>query len=300
MKDRIRSSRRALRPGARPVAVCGLLLTALLVATTPAGEVREELSRAIEFDPMRAAQVAAANGGEAVELEWKLGGFLGLLAGLFVPSSGDGVLTFVPAGDDRVEIQLLLTSPKREGEYFLYGAAIDEVTRRTAEVWSSYAYRDSHKHKEQTIADPDVIDFASVIYYLRWYGPTETTRMTIWNDGKTYPVEIKPLSVERRKIDGRKIPVRGYLVRGVKQAGRDRFEERFWLYFARDRDRTPVEIVGKRSLVRVRIQMRGHTGTVVRVDAARPSSSGSLDGSVVPHEGRVRPSPVGSTAPSTR
>lgn len=260
MTDPRNETRASRRARSRGLAVCAPAIVAFAVWSTAAGEVRETLSREIETEPAKAARIAEASGGEVVTLKWKLAGVLGTLAGLFIPSSGDGLLTFVPAADDRIEIQLLLTAPKRDGEYFLYGATIDEATRSTAEVWSSYVYRDSHKDREQTVEAGNVIDFASAIYHLRWHAPTEPTRMTIWAGGKTYPVEIEPLGVDRRKVQGEKIDVRGYLVHGVKQDGREAFDDRFWLYFAADASSTPVEIVGKRSLVRVRMQMEPHSG----------------------------------------
>ena len=84
--------------------------------------------------------------------------------------------------------------------------------------------------------------------------------MTIWDMGKTYPVEVEPLKPEKRKVAGQKIHVRGYEIRGVKIKGKPSFDDKFFLYFAQDDDSTPVEIVGRRSLVRVRFQLVSSDG----------------------------------------
>jgi len=259
----------------RTLAVCGGLLA--LVAVAVAGEPRDRLTRPVETDPVRAADTAARRGGEVLQLRWKLAGFLGALVGLFVPNEGDALLTFVPDSADRTEIQILVTAPKRHGEYFLYGAAIDERTGDTAQVWDSYAFRDDRKEREQEIDQPEVIDYASAVYHLRWEPPSEVTRMTIWNHGSTYPVEVEPLDVETRKIHGKKTEVRGYVIRGVEVEGKPSFDDKFFVYFARDEYSTPVEIAGKRGVMRVRIQLIDSQGRPARppgLDRAGPSARG--------------------------
>jgi hypothetical protein len=235
--------------------VCAALALALAVPFAISSEREEELSRPIETDQVKAASHAASRGGEVLHLRWKLSGFLGLLAGLFVPNNGDALLTFVPASEDRVEIGVLVTAPKRDGEYFAYGAEIDEGSGATSAVWSSYAYGDSSRDREQEIGESNVIDYASAIYHLRWNPPETTTQMTIWDMGKTYPVEVEPLKPRKRRVRGEKVMVRGYEIRGVKVKGEPSFDDKFYLYFASDDRSTPVEIVGKRSLIRVRFQL---------------------------------------------
>jgi len=71
--------------------VFAVLALLLAVAFAMPEEPREELSRTVETDQVKAAQLAASRGGEVLHLRWKLSGFLGALAGLFVPNNGDGV-----------------------------------------------------------------------------------------------------------------------------------------------------------------------------------------------------------------
>jgi hypothetical protein len=197
---------------------------------------------------------ARADGGEVFHMRWSLGGFLGTLAGLFVPSHGDALLTFVPHDEDRTRIGLLISAPRREGEYFLYGAdiATDGSTRA---AWDSSVFRGEKKEREQSFEQGDVIDIASAIQHLRRHPPQRTTRMRIWSGGKFYPVEIEPLGRKTRRYQGKEVAVRGYSVRGVRTEGEGRFRDKLFLYFALDEAATPMEIVGRRSLVRLRLRL---------------------------------------------
>ena len=243
-----------MRSGLRQVIV--LLASVVLAAgAAGAGEVREELTREVPTDPSEAAALANRDGGEVFQLRWRFSGFLGALASLFVPSRGDAALTFVPGPEDRVNVQLVATAPKREGEYFVYGAEVDRISGATRAVWSSYQFRDKKQGREQSLEGSDVIDFASAIYRLRWNPPEKAVSMRIWHHGKTYPARIEPLGEEKRRIDGRKIQVRGYAVRGVKVKGEPFFEDRFFVYFAQDEHSMPVEILGKRGWVKIRFQL---------------------------------------------
>jgi hypothetical protein len=255
IKTRTASSDSVRRSGwALGVLLLALSLCAVVIADAE-GDVRTSISRPFEIDMEKAAADAKAKGGEVLRMHWKLTGFLGALAGLFVPNDGDALLTFMPQPERRMQIQMLITAPKREGEYFLYGAMVDEHSGSTESIWSSYKFKDKRKDREQDIRAEDIIDFASAIYRLRWSPPREPTRMTIWNSGKTYAAEIQPLEPEKRKIAGVKMDVQGYAVRGAKVDGKESFKDRMTLYFARNSRSTPVEIGGKRGWVKLRIQL---------------------------------------------
>ena len=226
------------------------------------GEVRQQISRPIVTDHEDAVRAAVANGGEVIRMRWKLSGFLGTLIGLFIPSTGDALISFAPRGENRTEIGFLVTSRQRDGEYFLYGAEIDEVSRSTRAVWSSQWFRRELKQREQAVDAPNIIDYASTIYRLRWDPPDGKTRMTIWSGGRTYPVEIVPLKEGARKIAGTKIRTRGYRVRGVKMKGQRTYHDDIWIYFALDERAIPVEFVGKRGPIKTRIRMIGTEGVI--------------------------------------
>ena len=94
-------------PRALQRSVLAPLLVALLVGVPVAGgDSSEAASRSIGIDLENAARVAVERGGEAVHMRWKFSGFLGFLAGLFLPNSGDALLTFIPDPDGRRSIEM--------------------------------------------------------------------------------------------------------------------------------------------------------------------------------------------------
>jgi hypothetical protein len=236
----------------RTRALCGTAVLAAAWLVVLADEPAESPA----FDTAAAARRARERGGETYPFRWKLGGFLGVLAGLFVPRSGDALLSFVPAGDERVEVEMLITSPGRDGEYFRYGAEVDAASGDTRSVQSHSVFRGKTRSKDRTFTDGDVIDFASVFYRLRWYPPRTATEMRIWSDGKIYPVVIEPLPAERRSVGDEKIEVRGYAVLPVPVKGQASFDDKFSVWFALDERSTPVAIDGRRGWVKVRFQLQ--------------------------------------------
>lgn len=224
-------------------------------ATKEAEDVREVLTRQIPMTLPEARDRTAQRGGEALDYQWSLGGFLGTIAGLFVPSHGNALLSFVPTRPGHVEIQILITAPKRDGEYFLYGAEVDRQSGDTTAVWSSYTFRGRRKDREQEVSEPDIIDFASAIYHLRSDLPRTDLEMTIWNGGSTYPVVVEHLGTSTRTIDGKKQQVRGYVVVGSSEQGKPAFKERYFLYFSDDERVLPAQIVGKRGLIQLKLDL---------------------------------------------
>lgn len=193
---------------------------------------------------------------EVLRYDWDLGGFIGNLASLFIPGRGDGSLTTFTNGAGRLQTELHITSPKsREGEFWLYGAEIDPVTRRTVRVWSSYLFRGKSKRKQADLEEADVIDISSGILLLRQDPPATSRRMRIWSDGKIYPVEIRSVGREVRRIGQTEIPVRYLAVRGLKEEGGRYWRGKMDLFFGEDADATPVEIRFVRDHARVRLKL---------------------------------------------
>ena len=69
------------------------------------------------------------------------------------------------------------------------------------------------------------------------------------------PIVI-PQGVETRTLDGRKIQVGKYSIRGFDTPGRDRWKGRLDLWLAHDEGATPVEIVISRNLADVRMELK--------------------------------------------
>ena len=123
-------------------------------------------------------------------------------------------------------------------------------------------FRGELKQREQEVDVPNIIDYAAGFYRLRWDPPATKTRMTLWSEGETYPVEVVPLEEDVRKIAGKKIKTRGYRIRGVKVEGKRAYDNELWVYFALDERATLVEFVAKRGLVKARVRMIGTEGVV--------------------------------------
>lgn len=227
--------------------------------TKPEGPTPQRAKRPVQVDPARAAREAADQGGEVFQMRWKLTGFAGFLAGLFFPRQGDALISFIPHSEGRIVVQLLITGPKRNGDYYHYGAEIDERAGVTTTVWSSHVFRGDSAASEQDIHERDVLDFASAIHHLRWNPPPRLTHVSIWSGGRIYPAEIRPLKQERRKIGGVAVDVRGFEVRGLRVKGQPSFKDRYAIYFARDARATPVEIVARRGFTKVRIRLKEMT-----------------------------------------
>jgi hypothetical protein len=208
---------------------------------------------AAAFEPVPAHQVPRS---EVLHYEWHLGGLLGTLAGLFLPSSGDGVMSVEPAGDGMLSTELLITSPDSEaGEHWRYGSKIASDSGYALEAWNDYQWRDKNNEEREVIEQPRVRDVVSGIYQIRRELPERPRTMQIWSDGKIYPVVVIPRGEERRRVDGRKIDTLHYSVRGYESSSGRRWKGSLELWLARDAAATPVEMHIERSLANLRLEL---------------------------------------------
>jgi hypothetical protein len=203
-----------------------------------------------------AAAPALAAGEERLDYRWQLDGFLGALAGLFVPSEGEGQLTSERLPNGNWKSELLITSSRSKGgEYFRYGAELTPEDLSTVRAWSSSLWRGEERSKEAKVEQSGVIDIVSGIQALRRDPPEAPRPMEIWSDGRLYPVQVLPRGRTTKRIGGREIPVRHLVVSGVEQPGR-----RFWkggleLWLADDPAATPLEIVVERGLAGLHLDL---------------------------------------------
>lgn len=203
-----------------------------------------------------APSLAASPRDETLRYRWRLDGLFGALAGLFVPSGGDGELTLdrLPGGHLRSE--LTITAPASAGgDYFRYGAEWEAASGTTVRAWSSQLWRGEHKAKRAEIGDVGIVDVATAIHALRRDPPSGPRPLEIWSDGKLYPVVVLPRGVEQREIGGRTVRTRRFAVRPVEIPGRRLWKGEMDLWLAEDAAATPVEIVVARSSARVRLQL---------------------------------------------
>ena len=192
---------------------------------------------------------------EQLQYRWKLSGFKGLVARLFVPGTGEGTLT---TGSDESgslvsELRISSTSSRR-GDYWLYGSEIDADQRRTVRAWSSSQFRGKAKQKESGLDGNDVVDLASSIFFLRRELPEEPTETQIWSSGRIYRVEVKPNGWDARLIEGRPVRTRSYTLRGT---GEPFWRGRLDLVLAEDEAATPLEIAVARDGMRVHLELVG-------------------------------------------
>jgi hypothetical protein len=203
------------------------------------------------------AASAETRGDEEFQYRWQLRNIIGTLAGLFLPNHGEGFLTFKRDANGHLRSELTITSAvAKQGEYFRYGSEVDVHTLQPIRAWSSYSWRGETKSKSDDITTSGVLDIASGIYAIRRDPPMKTRRMEIWSDGKIYPVVVLPQGGEKRTLDGKKIDVLKFSIRGIDVPDRDRWKGRLDLWLARDETSTPVEILISRNLADVRMELK--------------------------------------------
>ncbi len=228
------STMNARSPGSshRPRAVRLLLAVALLVPLSGAGRA-----------------------GETLDYSWSLRGFLGHLAGVFLPNQGNGELRTRPAeGGGRITELEITSRDGHRGEFFLYGGET-RADGSAARAWSAYHWRGRDKSDKQPVDEPGVADMASGIHRIRELRPQKPLPLRIWSDGKVYPVLVERVDTERVTVPAGTFVADHYRVRGVEEEGK-----RFWrggldLWLARDEVATPVRIQVERGFANVRLDL---------------------------------------------
>jgi hypothetical protein len=211
---------------------------------------------------------------ETLRYRWRLDGFVGSLATIFVPGGGDGVLTVAPLAGGVVRSELLVTSTEsRSGEYFLYGAEWEPSSGKTLRAWSDQVWRGEKKSKRAEVSEPRVIDVVSGIELLRRDPPGMPRPLEIWSDGRLYPVIVLPRGTERRKLEGKEVATRHFHIRGVKVGDRKYWKGELDLWIADDARATPVEIQLEKKGVRLRLTFVGR-GAGDSPSPAKPAPGG--------------------------
>lgn len=199
------------------------------------------------------ASPLAAQESETLRYRWRLGGFFGTLARVFLPGHGDGALVTHSPAEGNLEVQLDITAPAAQGDFWRYGAEIDAGDGRTLKAWSAYEYRGRSDEKISEFDEEAVIDIASGITLLRRERPAAPRDLRIWNDGKIYPVTIFPRDRVRRWLGGERVLARHYAVRARRVPGERLWKGKLDIYLAEDEVATPVEISVERRMARVRL-----------------------------------------------
>jgi uncharacterized protein DUF3108 len=192
---------------------------------------------------------------EEFRYRWELGNLMGSVAGIFLPRRGEGALTF-KSEDGNLRSELVITSPGHAGEYWRYGAVIDPRRLKPIRAWSSYLWRGKAKSKSEELGPQGVMDVVSGIYSIRQDPPERPRRMEIWSDGRIYPVIVRPLGIENRKLPQGTVRARHFSIRGVDQPGVKRWKGKLDIWLTPDEWATPVEILISRNLADVRLQLQ--------------------------------------------
>jgi hypothetical protein len=221
----------------------------------PTKNPRRRWPAAVAAVALALAAAAAADDGEEFRYRWRLANFAGRVAGLFLPTTGEGQLTFTPH-DGRLTTELLITSERsRDGEFWRYGSEVDAASLDSRRAWSSYRWRGESKSKSAEIDAHGVKDVVAGIYAIRRDPPAAPRPMAIWSDGKTYPVVVIPRGVEPRRVAGRVVVARRFSIRGVDVAGGRRWKGKLELWLTDDAAAAPVELHISRSLADLRLEL---------------------------------------------
>ncbi len=210
---------------------------------------------------------------EVLQYRWRLEGFGGRLAAIFLPGKGNGTLTTGLEPDGKVHSELLITSPDSdEGEFWRYGAEIDAASHATLRAWSSYRFRGKSKSKDLPVASPGLVDISAAIYMLRQAPPRAAMPLQIWSEGHLYPVRVVPGILERiHRTTGEEVLVRRYSIEGVEEVGARFWKGRLELALAEGGTHAPIEIVIRVSLASLRLRL---VDTVLAGDDADPADAG--------------------------
>jgi len=189
---------------------------------------------------------------EALSFHWELKGFVGTLARLFVPGSGEGAIVNQPTEEGMIESEFRITSKDAEKrEFWIYGSLIDQRTLRPLEAWNVSHYRGRDRRRETEIDEPGLVDIPTAIHLMRKAPPAQPMRLLLWADGKIYPVLFEYHGLQYKRVEGKQIPVAVHSVVGLDESGQRRWEGRLDLWTTRDERALPVENLFRREGAKV-------------------------------------------------
>lgn len=192
-----------------------------------------------------------AGASEELRYEWQITG----IARLILPGAGSGTLSTRSEGG-RVRTELSITADATD-DYFRYGSNLDSETGNVRSAWSAYRFGKREKNKDQEIEGGDVVDIAAGILKLRHQPPTSRQYLTIWSDGRLYPVVVENLGREQVELASGGIqPAIHYSIRGRKLVGAREWKGSLDLWLGLDEASTPLKIEVARSFSRVELRLR--------------------------------------------
>lgn len=193
---------------------------------------------------------------EELSYRWRLGGVGGTLARIFVPGKGEGRLSVSPQASGELLTELRITSDSaRRNDFWSWGARLDGTTGRAVEMWNESHYKQREKRREAEAEGPGVIDIPSGIYRLRTDPPSRPLDLRLWTDGKIYPVRIEPGRRVTRKLDGERRELVYFSIEAREVPGERPWKGRLELWLTPDERSVPVEIIYRRDLGKVHLEL---------------------------------------------
>ncbi|MGH9465265.1 MAG: hypothetical protein ACRD0X_06425 [Thermoanaerobaculia bacterium] len=203
-----------------------------------------------------AATPAAATADEELDYRWSLGGILGTLARIVLPGNGEGRLTTRPVDGGRLAIELVVTSREgAQGDYWRYAALIEPASGRTVSAESAYRYGEKSKERRADLGQEQVIDVASGIHLVRSRRPQSPVNLSIWSDGKIYPVVIEPRGWKSVSLAAGRRRAELFAIRPRSVPGQRPWSGRIDLYIEEGESARPVAIVVDRRWAKVELEL---------------------------------------------
>jgi hypothetical protein len=219
---------------------------------------------------------------ESFKYSWKLRGGLSWVAGIMFPTSGVGELktTYPAAGRNAIDSSLLITAPAGKSGFYAYETQIEASGQRTLMTYHAYSWKDKSRkertlfdyaaglarmHKETPEKQWDKVDrippgafhdVVSAIYYLRQNaatirGPVMTS---IYSDGKSYPVIVRPANRQVFTIGTQQIGASGFEI--VDAPGGKKWPGGMKIWLSDDARRIPFRIEIIQSMASLQLDLQ--------------------------------------------
>lgn len=244
------------------------------------------LVTAIVSCPVAEAERIECQAGEKLEVvtyDWKLKGFLSIIAGLRFPTSGTGTLATLYRSDERVaETELRILADEAKGDRYRYRSIIDLSENRTVESIDGYHFdgrtksdtttldyekgkarrvrTDTKKGPGETVRFEDfkganVKDVLTSIHHIRQSADeiTKPQRHGVFAGGKFYEVLLTPGATKQFVLGGKRREGRLFTITAIPEE-RERWPGDIEVWISTDDDRIPLEIDLGKSMASVRLK----------------------------------------------
>lgn len=220
---------------------------------------------------------------EDFRYSWRMRGGLSLLAGLVFPTSGVGQLkTEFPAGNDHtINSELLITSRDKSG-FYVYESEMDAAGEKTLMSYHGYAWK-SKSRKERTLFDyvkrlarmhketpekqwdrveplpaDSLRDILTAIYFIRQHATNIHSAMTttIYSDGNSYPVLMRPIDPRTFDIQGQRVSAVGFEIVDAPHSGGKKWPGGVRVWISDDARRIPFAIEIQQSMASLQLELQ--------------------------------------------